>query len=52
MKAWETKEGNIFCPVNGWDCPYYKNGECSLANVENECDDFYFFWSEEIEENG
>ena len=50
MKSWETKEGKIFCPVNGWDCPYFKkNGECSLDNVDKECDDFYFFWGNEID---
>ena len=49
--AWEDETGVIFCPVNGWDCPYYKKGGiCSLENVEDECDDFYFFWAEEVEE--
>ena len=33
-----------FCPVNGWDCPYYtKNGSCKLENPVKECDDAAFF---------
>lgn len=24
------RKGKIYCPVNGRDCPYYKNGECVL----------------------
>ena len=42
------KKGRVFCPVNGWDCPYWKkNGECSLypeSNPAEECDDFTYFW--------
>ena len=35
----------IYCPVNGWDCPYWqKDGSCCLENVEEECDDFAAFW--------
>lgn len=52
-KPWVDEEtGKIFCPVNGWDCPHYNagNGSCTLKNVEDNCDDFYFFWSEEIDE--
>ena len=48
---WENDDGKVFCPVNGWDCPYYKdNGCCTLKDVHLECDDFYFFWADEIEE--
>ena len=42
----------FYCPVNGWDCPYWKeNGTCSMVD-ENldptlECDDAWYFWSEE-----
>ena len=50
-KPWVSDNGKIFCTVNGWDCPYFKNGECTLKNVEKECDDFYFFWADEIEES-
>lgn len=36
----------VYCPVNGWDCPYWqKDGSCSLDNPI-ECDDFTFFWNE------
>ena len=50
-EPWRDEEtGKVFCPVNGWDCPYFKkDGSCSLSNVENECDDFYSIWSDEIE---
>lgn len=38
----------IYCPVNGYDCPYYhKNDECALENPILECDDFAFFWEED-----
>lgn len=41
-------KGHIHCPVNGWDCPYYKkNGICGIYPDDDpllECDDFYFFW--------
>lgn len=39
------------CPVNDWNCPYYKDraniegkkayGICTLENPYEECDDFY-----------
>ena len=38
----------IYCPVNGWDCPYYNaDGSCTMypeADPIDECDDFTFFW--------
>ena len=42
----------FFCPVNGWDCPYWKKeGTCSMvdegADPTLECDDAAFFWEEE-----
>ena len=47
----------IFCPVNGWDCPYWKeDGTCGMKEEEGchpleECDDYYFFFGEaDIEE--
>lgn len=50
IKPWETRQGTIFCPVNGWDCSYYgEHGVCELENVQNKCDDFYKMWAEEIE---
>ena len=40
---------HFHCPVNGWDCPYFKNktiinGQketciCSLENPMDDCDD-------------
>lgn len=43
-------KGHFHCPVNGWDCPYYKDGEfscqCTLENPMEECDDFYAMWEE------
>lgn len=44
----EKKKGHVHCPVNGWDCPYWKeNNICSMypdADPIEECDDFIFFW--------
>ena len=39
----------FFCPVNGWDCPYWKkDGSCALVDVGinpvSECDDAAVFW--------
>lgn len=34
----------IYCPVNGWDCPYYGDGICHIADPLEECDDFGAFW--------
>ena len=29
-----------YCPVNAWDCPYYRsNGTCDCENPLEECDD-------------
>ena len=46
----ETK-GKIFCPVNGWDCPYWcKDGTCSMypeTDPIDECDDFAMFWEKD-----
>ena len=40
----------VYCPVNGWDCPYWrKNGACAMDNPFDECDDFTIFW-ESLEE--
>lgn len=40
----------IYCPVNGWDCPYWqKDGACGMWPKDDpleECDDFAFFWDE------
>lgn len=41
----------IYCPVNGWDCPYYDANGCCMMYPETdpikECDDFAVFWDEE-----
>lgn len=42
----EVRTGKIYCPVNGWDCPYYKSGECALDDPLDDCDDFGYFWCE------
>lgn len=38
----------IYCPVNGWDCPYWqKDGTCGMWPEDDpvwECDDFGAFW--------
>lgn len=38
------RKGRIYCPVNGWDCPYYKGGECGLEKPLEDCDDFFAIW--------
>ena len=38
------RKKKIYCPANGWDCPYYKKGECGIENPAKECDDFGYFW--------
>ncbi len=40
---------HFHCPVNGWDCPYYKNAKgnpclCTMTDPYAECDDFYTMW--------
>lgn len=40
----------VYCPVNGWDCPYYKDGGlCTIENPLEDCEDFGFFWGEDEE---
>lgn len=41
------RKGKIYCVANGWDCPYYKAGECGIEDPLNECDDFAYFWDED-----
>lgn len=38
---------HFHCPVNGWDCPYYKNGICELDDPMEDCDDFASVTDEE-----
>ena len=44
-KGGHMRKKKIYCPVNGWDCPYYKKGECGIENPLEECDDFGYFWN-------
>nr|WP_318661131.1 hypothetical protein [uncultured Treponema sp.] len=42
----------FYCPVNGWDCPYWKkDGTCSMVDDGDdptlECDDAGYFYEEE-----
>ena len=35
----------VYCPVNGWDCPYWqKDGQCTIENPAEDCDDFASFF--------
>ena len=34
------KDEMIWCPVNGWGCPYFEDGVCYIASPMEECDDF------------
>ena len=41
----------FFCPVNGWDCPYWKkDGSCSMVDDGDdpvmECDDAGYFYED------
>lgn len=48
MKEFETNglhNGEpVYCPVNGWDCPYYNQGLCCIADPVEDCDDFASFF--------
>ena len=42
-----TYNGEItYCPVNGWDCPYFEKGEgsrCGVCHIDDpieDCEDF------------
>lgn len=42
----------FFCPVNGWDCPYWKkDGSCSMVDNGDDpvekCDDAYSVWGDD-----
>lgn len=41
------RTGKIYCPADGWGCPYYKNGECGIENPLADCDDFVLFWDKD-----
>ena len=53
------KGKHYHCPVNGWDCPSYKDSdiiegveEFHLCTIEGdpyeECDDFFGMWGEDV----
>ena len=45
---------HFHCPVNGWDCPYFKSRVeindtieyciCTLKDPYHDCDDFAYEW--------
>lgn len=44
------KMRKVYCPVNGWDCPYWqKDGSCIIENPIEDCDDFGVFWDKDDE---
>ena len=46
-KHFDPRTGNpepIFCPANGWDCPFYENGICYIRNPMEDCSDWGLFW--------
>ena len=50
MSAKEKLFGHVHCPVNAWDCPYWKKGICTMypeSDPIEECDDFATFWDVE-----
>lgn len=34
----------IYCPINGWDCPYYKHEECGMEDPMAYCEEFGVLW--------
>lgn len=34
----------IYCPVNGWDCPYYGDDICHVKDPIKDCDNFAFYF--------
>ena len=34
----------IFCPISGYDCPYYDNEMCFIRDPMEDCDDFAFMF--------
>ena len=43
----------IYCPVNGWDCPYFDANGCCMMYPDTdpikECDDFASVWVQVFE---
>lgn len=41
METDGTRNGEkMYCPINEWDCPYYKGGICHKRDPEEECSEF------------
>ena len=38
------KREPIYCPANGWDCPYYEKGICYIRDPMKDCSDWGMFW--------
>ena len=34
----------IYCPANGWDCPFYENGICYIRDPMEGCNAWGLFW--------
>lgn len=30
----------VYCPVNDWECPYWKKGVCTIEDAVEDCADF------------
>lgn len=43
----DRNKKRIYCPANGWDCTYWKDGICTIENPIEECDNFGYFWDED-----
>lgn len=42
------RQFEAYCPVNGWDCPYYHaGGKCAIENPVEECEDYMSFFYED-----
>lgn len=41
---------NFVCPMEDIDCPYYADGNCHLENPMEDCDDFAYFWDDDIQQ--
>ena len=37
----------VVCPADDFSCPYYKEGECTIENPREECDEFAYYDEEE-----
>lgn len=51
MSGYDDKMGTynnekVFCPVNGWDCPYFHGGLCVMQGGDpmEDCDDFQMYF--------